>query len=71
MSRLSGWRTASAILVFCVLTAVPSPAQFISLFSFNDSSGGNPNSPLVQGVDGNLYGTAAQGGPSETVSFSK
>ncbi len=32
-----------------------------TLFSFNDTNGNNPNS-LVQGTDGNFYGTTAYGG---------
>jgi uncharacterized repeat protein (TIGR03803 family) len=63
MIQLNGWRAAFTIFVFCVAAANLSHAQtFTSLFSFDDADGGNPNSPLVQGVDGNLYGTAAQGG---------
>jgi uncharacterized repeat protein (TIGR03803 family) len=34
-----------------------------TLYSFTNTSGTNPLSGLVQGTDGNLYGTTAYGGP--------
>ena len=53
--------------LFVVLAAVTSPAQtFSSLFSFNTGVGLDGEYPeriaLIQGLDGNLYGTASQGG---------
>jgi uncharacterized repeat protein (TIGR03803 family) len=41
--------------------ALSMSAQFTTLASFNNSNGASPSS-LVQGSDGNFYGTAAQGG---------
>jgi uncharacterized repeat protein (TIGR03803 family) len=38
---------------------------FTLLFSFNFSDGGNPYGGLVQGSDGNFYGTANRGGASD------
>jgi uncharacterized repeat protein (TIGR03803 family) len=55
------------LLVFCAATADISLAQtFTTLASFNGLNGVNdglgPVGPLAQGLNGNLYGTARQGG---------
>jgi uncharacterized repeat protein (TIGR03803 family) len=44
------------------LTAIASHAQvFKTLVQFNGSNGGNPSAPLLQGMNGNLYGTTEAG----------
>lgn len=50
--------------LFCIATAVASPAQtFDSLVSFDVTNGAKPwFVNLVQGADGNLYGTTTAGG---------
>jgi uncharacterized repeat protein (TIGR03803 family) len=56
-------KPAAAIFLFCLATAISSPAQtFTTLASFNNSNGSNSQAPLVQGFDGNLYGTTDDGG---------
>ena len=56
------WTTAIAILLFCAATAAPSPAQtFTTLMTFDSSTGGQPDRPFVQGIDGNLFGETSFG----------
>jgi uncharacterized repeat protein (TIGR03803 family) len=47
-----------------------SPAQtFTPLLSFNGTNGEDPVAPLVQGLDGNLYGTTSTGTTSGGIGF--
>src|SRR5579864_4919398 len=54
------------MLVFCFLAAIASPAQTLTtLYNFTGGADGEyPNVPLIQGTDGNFYGTTLNGGPS-------
>ena len=64
--ELRNFRLASfALVLFVLITSALSSAQatFNSLFEFNGADGQNPQYVyLVQGIDGQLYGTAAVGG---------
>lgn len=54
---ISNGRSLFVAAVFCVITAIASSAQtFTSLINFDTTTGGPPSS-LVQGFDGELYGT--------------
>jgi uncharacterized repeat protein (TIGR03803 family) len=55
MRKLTSLKTACVALVFCA-TAIASAQTFTTLASFN-STFGNPAAGLVQGFDGNFYGT--------------
>ncbi len=59
---LSKLNLVCVIFAVCMM-AVAAPAQtFTTLIDFNGSNGANPQASLIQGTDGNFYGTAAQGG---------
>jgi uncharacterized repeat protein (TIGR03803 family) len=56
-------KTTCAVLVFCIATAIASPAQTLTtLLSFDVTDGDNPLAGLVQATDGNFYGTTFGGG---------
>jgi uncharacterized repeat protein (TIGR03803 family) len=62
MSKLSLWKTIGLVGVFCAAAVIASPAQtFKILLNFNGFDGAGP-SGLVQGIDGNFYGTTSAGG---------
>jgi len=51
------------VLVFCAVTAIASSAQTLTtVVSFNGANGANPAVSLIQGTDGNFYGTTIRGG---------
>ena len=56
---LFGWLLLVAVAMFGVATA---KANSVPLYSFNGSDGSLPFAGLVQGSDGNFYGTTVQGG---------
>ena len=73
MRNLSSSKLLCTILLFCVATAIASPAQFTTLYSFCPQGrcpdGAEPDAPLVQATDGNFYGTTRLGGTQSSGSF--
>ena len=65
MDRSAFWRRACAVLLLSAATAIILPAQILTtLTSFNGTNGSYPTA-LVQGNDGNFYGTAGGGGSNK------
>jgi uncharacterized repeat protein (TIGR03803 family) len=63
MTKLGGWKLICALLVLCNATAISSRAQtYVTLHSFNTTDGNDPLGALVQGLDGNFYGSTHSGG---------
>ena len=51
------------VVVCCTAMAIASPAQTLTtLVQFDTTNGGIPESSLIQGTDGNFYGTTIAGG---------
>ena len=56
-------RTASIVFMFLAATTIVATAQtFTTLANFDNTNGANPTASLIQGTDGNLYGTTEIGG---------
>src|SRR5271170_4872805 len=64
MTKLSAWKMACAISLLCGAMGIAAPAQtFTTLYSFDYKHGAAPqNMALIQGADGNFYGTTPDGG---------
>ena len=57
---------ASAVFLLCIATVIAARAQtFTTLASFDGTNGLDSLSTLVEGLDGNLYGTTSIGGSSD------
>jgi uncharacterized repeat protein (TIGR03803 family) len=64
--RIHAARLFLGVIVLYASSLTPSAAQQLNtLFKFTDAFGTNPVASLVQGTDGNLYGTTLNGGANE------
>ncbi len=63
MHKINRTFVVSLSFLFVLLTAIAAPAQTLTtLLSFDGTDGSAPWAPVVQGTDGNLYGTTEEGG---------
>jgi uncharacterized repeat protein (TIGR03803 family) len=63
LTKLGGWGRFCAVVLFCVTTTLASQAQtFKTLVTLDYTNGSSPTDSLIQGFDGNLYGTTNNGG---------
>jgi uncharacterized repeat protein (TIGR03803 family) len=64
VNKFSGWNNVCAVFLLGAATAIASPAQtFNTLVDFNNTNGAHPFSVnLIQGADGDFYGTTFGGG---------
>jgi uncharacterized repeat protein (TIGR03803 family) len=67
MSNHQAWKWMHvALLLATAMTDAASAQKFKTLASFNGANGSSPFSSMIQGRDGVLYGTTAQGGTSSS-----
>jgi uncharacterized repeat protein (TIGR03803 family) len=67
MTRRKGLNNACAVCLFCAVAAIALPAQnFTTLVDFNGTNRSGPAVSLLQGFDGNFYGTTPLGGANST-----
>jgi uncharacterized repeat protein (TIGR03803 family) len=64
MAKFTLWKTVCAIVTVSATMATAQAQIYTRLATFNSADGEEPEATLVQGLDGDLYGTAAFGGPS-------
>ena len=65
-SRLG--KILGTLALFCVATAFAAPRKTYTVVTgFDPTQGSNPTGPVVQGVDGSLYGTTETGGNSNSL----
>ena len=63
LAGFDSWRWALSVLLLCAAMAIAATAQtFDTLVDFDGTNGSAPYGSLVQGTDGNFYGTTYQGG---------
>ncbi|MGC2472771.1 MAG: choice-of-anchor tandem repeat GloVer-containing protein [Candidatus Sulfotelmatobacter sp.] len=62
MKRVRFARVVGYVLAFSIATVIAASAQNFAAENFDFADGGNPRGPLVQGLNGYLYGTTVDGG---------
>lgn len=66
MMNLNVWKQACFVFLLCAGTTIGSHAQtFTTILNFDGTNGSDSLAGLVQGTDGNFYGTTFLGGRSQ------
>ena len=68
MKKIGFIERACFVAVFCVAAAIASPAQTFTTLNSFDGTDGAGSKGLVQGMDGNFYGTTVLGGATNPCS---
>lgn len=67
MSKSGLTSSACFVVAFCLVAAITTSAQTLTtLYTFDFYHGRRPGSPLVQGLNGNFFGTTILGGNTDT-----
>jgi uncharacterized repeat protein (TIGR03803 family) len=65
LGKFSLTKMVCVVFVFCAAAAISAPSQtFTTLVEFDYGNGAGPNAPLIQGIDGSLYGSTLGDGAS-------
>src|SRR5579863_376973 len=59
----TGGGTACHVYGCGIIFEITPEGSMTTLYTFNHADGAKPDGPLIQSIDGNLYGTTAAGGP--------
>ena len=71
-AKAAPWNFVFALILLPgAMASILSAQTLTTLAVFNGTNGESPQSPLVQGTDGNLYGTTAGGGTVNQGTFFK
>lgn len=63
MTKMNKWKLSCALFALCAVPSTLMSAQtFSTLVVFDQTNGGSPAGSLIQGPDGNFYGTTVYGG---------
>lgn len=62
MNSPCAWKISLSLFAICLAAIAASAQTFTTLSNLSDTFGASPSAPLVQGIDGNLYGSGFYGG---------
>lgn len=57
MTKLSAWKACIVLVLFAANAVAASAQTYTTILDFDGSNGRNPYAPVIQGLDGNFYGT--------------